>query len=329
MMSSRAIIYWLTYSAICLFLMVQGCSSQDDGPVSIATKFAPDEAATYKVVTKSTQGVKWEGSIPDKPAFKGGINSNEVEIVFDQQIQKVDAQGNAVAKITVKKLKYFSKVKDNVIIDVDSSGEQNENNSISNLIGQSYLIEFSPVGKINKIMDIEQIQSAARKSRVVNKTALSELFSVDVVKRRHGLLALPEEKQKTLQKGDSWSSLQNFSFGMMGSKTYERVYTFKDTRKTKDIQTGIFQMKGIPSTEMTEQLYKERNTPDLSKGFDSSSTYSGELEMDLESGKVLKYVERLDSKWISGQLAVKQEQDKEPVALTMSATRFYSLEMVD
>jgi len=328
MMSSRTIIRCLAYSAFCLFLMVHGCTSQDDGPVSIATKFAPDEAATYKVVTKSTQGVKWEGSIPDKPAFKGGINSNEVEIVFDQQIQKVDVQGNAVAKITVKKLKYFSKVKDNVIIDVDSSGEQNENNSISNLIGKSYIIEISPGGKINKVVGDEEIQSVVKKCRVVNKTALSGLFTADVVKGRHGLLRLPEE-EKMLQKGGSWSSLQNFSFGMMGSKTYERVYTFKDIRKTKDIQTGIFQMKGIPSTEMTEQLYKERNTPDLSKGFDSSSTYSGELEMDLESGKVLKYVESLDSTWKSGQLPVKQEQDKEPVALTMSATRFYSLEMVD
>jgi hypothetical protein len=51
--------------------------------------------------------------------------------------------------------------------------------------------------------------------------------------------------------------------------------------------------------------------------------------LDLTTGKVKKYLEKLQSEWIIAFPSAKQKTNQEPAVLTMSATRLYSLEKID
>ncbi len=109
---------------------------------TIALKFTPQDSTTYKVITEAQQSVKWEGSVPKGPDFESGINQNRVEMTFTQQIQSINDKGNCIAKITIKDLKYYFRVKDVLLVDFDSSRVDEPNNPLSGLIGQSYKMRF-------------------------------------------------------------------------------------------------------------------------------------------------------------------------------------------
>jgi len=49
----------------------------------------------------------------------------------------------------------------------------------------------------------------------------------------------------------------------------------------------------------------------------------------LTTGKVKKYLEKLQSEWIAVEPAVWQGDDKGPAALKMNVIRLYSLEKID
>ncbi|GAF73196.1 unnamed protein product, partial [marine sediment metagenome] len=129
--------------------------------------------------------------------------------------------------------------------------------------------------------------------------------------------------------GDNWSSVKTFNFGLMGSKSYEKIYTVKEIKDQDKRKVAIVEMNAIPTSEMAEQLHKEQVPAIFSKMFDNIETYTGRLELDLTAGKVKKYVEKLQSEWLAVDPLAGQKDDKEPAAVRMSATRFYSLEKID
>ena len=63
------------------------------------------DQATYKMITQVRRTTKWQGPVPDKATFEDNFNEERVEMVFTQQIQSVDPNGVAVAKITIDGLK--------------------------------------------------------------------------------------------------------------------------------------------------------------------------------------------------------------------------------
>jgi hypothetical protein len=83
-------------------------------------------------------------------------------------------------------------------------------------------------------------------------------------------------------------------------------------------------MNAIPASETA----KEQPT-ELLKSSDNTKTYSGELELDLTTGKVKKYLEKLQQEWTIDFPSAERETAQEPVILTMSATRLYSIEKID
>ncbi len=306
-----------------LLLLVSGCAQ----PAKLALKFTPDDLTTYKVITEMDKSVKWEGPLPEKPfEFRGGSTGNRVEVTFTQRIQSVDDKGNAVAQITVKGLKYLGKVKDNVVLDFDSSREKDANNPLFKLIGQSYTIEVSPAGQVLKVIDVSDAQAAVGGSSSANKTA-SVLLSPDVIKERHTIPGLPAADKNRLRTGDNWSSIKAFSFDMMGSKSYEKIYTLKEIKKVNNQQIAVAEMKAIPSSEMAEELHKEQVSGAFTKMFDNTEAYSGKLALDLTAGKVQEYFEKFRTEWVM--VDPRPDPNKEPAALKMAATRLYSIEKID
>lgn len=296
--------------------------------IELVLKFAPQDSTTYKLTQEALRSIKWEGPLLPEAAFKGGQTSSRIEMTFTQQIQSTDDKGNAVAKITIEDLKYLSIIRDNPALDFDSSRAKDRNSPLAKLIGQSYTIEITPAGRVSKIIDVSQAQAVVKGSSPANKTALA-LLSPDAIKERHTIPAMPAADKNRLRTGDNWSGIKTFSFGLMGSKSYERIYTLKEVKDTGDRQVAIVEMKAVPTIEMAEQLHKEQAIGDFSKMFGNTETYTGELKLDLTAGKVEKCLERLQSEWIAVEPSAGQKDDEEPAVLKMTATRLYHLEKTD
>jgi len=353
-MMSDKIFSWLATAVVCSLLLTAGCAplaeeaakpevepkeekpkvvvkevkpEEEKPTVELALKFTPQDSTTYKLTMEAQRRIELEGPLPDETAFKGGQTGNRIEMTFTRQIQSVDDNGNAVAEITIEGLKYLSIVRDNPALDFDSSREKDKNSPMARLIGRSYTIKIAPTGKVTEVIDVKQAQAALKGSSSANKAALT-LLSTDVIKKRHGTLTLPDADKNQLSTGDKWSSIKTFSFGMMGSKSYEKIYTLKEIKDTDSRRIIIVEMNAVPTLETAEQL-DEEGIGGFSKMFDNIETYTGRLNLDLTAGKIEKYLEKLQSEWIAVDPLAGQEDDKEPAALKMTATRLYRLEKID
>lgn len=301
-----------------------------EGPViELALKYTPNDSTTYRYTAEAQRGIKWEGPMSKEAAFKGGKTSSRVEMTFTQQIQSTDEKGNAVAKITIKDLKHLSIIRDNPAIDFDSSRERDKDNALMNLIGQSYTIEITPDGRVTQVIDANQAQEAVKGAAIATKTAAA-MLTTQAITERHTIPAMPAEDKNKLRKGENWRSLKSFSFGLMGSKTYERIYTLKELTEKDNRRIALVEMKGDPTTEMAQKLHKEKAIGDFSNMFENTETYTGRLEVDLNTGKIEKCIETLESEWIAVEPMVGEKvENKEPAVLTMTANRLYSLEKIE
>lgn len=295
--------------------------------VELALKFTPQDSTTYKLTTEAHRSIKWEGPVSNDPAFRGGNTSSTIEVTFTQQIQSTDEKGNAVAKITIDSLKHLSIIRDNPALDFDSTREKDQKNPLAKLIGQSYTIEITPSGRVSKIIDVNQAQEAVRGTSSANKTALA-MISSNVIKDRHTISAIPDPEKKQLRTGDNWSRTKTFSFGLMGQKSYDRIYTLKDVTDTNNLRFAVVEMKANPTTEMAEQMHKEKTIGDFSKMFENTETYTGRLKLNLTAGKVENCLEKLQSEWVAVEPSVGKKENKEPAVLIMTATRLYLLEKI-
>ncbi len=297
-------------------------------PVELSLKFAPQDSTTYRVTTQADRTIKGEGALANDSTFKGGTTSNRIEMTFTQQIKSVDDNGNAVVEITIKEIKAVAMVKDNVILDFDSSREKNLNDPIGALVGQSYTIELTAAGDVSKVIDARQAQAAVKGGSAAQKRAM-ELVSQDAIKKRHSIPALSACGKNQIRTGDNWSSVDTFSFGMMGTKSYERVYTLKEIKDEQNSRLAVIEMNAIPSAELTEEQRQEQAMGIFSKMFDNTETYTGWLEMNLDTGKINEYFEKLQCEWVAVDPTAAQNNDEEPAVLRMAATRLYRIEKIE
>ena len=249
-------------------------------------------------------------------------------MTFTRRIQSVSDEGAAIAEITIKGLKYLVKVRDNIILDFDSSREKDQNNALAKLIGQSYTIEIEPSGQISKVIDVSSARAAIEDSAPGNKR-VARLLAVEVIKGQHSILALPAVEKSQLRPGQTWSNIKTFSFGVMGSKSYERIYELKEIKDTNKGRLAVVDMSVIPSSEKAKELHKEQATSPFSKIFDNPvEIYTGGLRLNLNTGKIEKYSEDFRSEWVAVD-PMATETNKEPDTLRMGAIRLYCFERID
>ena len=325
-------------AVIFTLLLTLGCAEETTKPrvepeehkptVKLALKFTPEDLTTYKVTTEIEQSVIWEGPETNRPkSFIGGHSGNRIEMTFSRRIQSVDNQGNAVAEITIKGLKYLAKVRDNIILDFDSSREKDLNNPLSKLIGQSYTIEITASGEVSKVIDVSSAQTAVGDASSGQRAA--RLLSTDVIKEQHTIPALPAAEKNPLRIGESWSNIKTFSFGPLGSKSYERIYELKEIKDADGRRAAIVEMSAVPSSEKAKELYKEQVTGFFSQMFDNPvEIYTGQLKFDLTAGKVGQYFEEFRSEWVAVD-PLPEKENEELDTLRMGAIRLYRIERID
>ncbi len=314
---------------VCVLVLTGGCTTQVVETATLALKFTEQDSTSYRMVTQSKQILEyvWDGPEPQAASLKGGQNENKIEIVFNQQVQSIDDKNNAVMKITIEGIKYLAVNKGNVAMDFDSSREADKDNPLAKLIGQSYRIRITATGRVLAVTDTKEARTMVKGRTSANKAAL-KLLASEIIRRRHTIPGLPAINNDQLAEGDTWSSINTISFPVIGSKSYERIYSITQIKEANGHRRAIVEMEAIPSSEMAEQLHKGREVSSLLDMFDSTEMYTGEMQLDLTTGKIVKYSEKLDAEWVvvnpSG-----QENSKEPAALRMGAVRFYSIEKID
>jgi hypothetical protein len=326
---------FVAITVICAMLLTTGCAQT----ATIALKFAPEDLTIYRVTTETGKSVQWEGEAIKPEGFQGGHTGNKMEMTFDQDIETVNDEGNAAAKITIKALKYLTKVKDNIVLDFDSSREKDRSNPLSGLVGQSYTIEITPSGQVSRVLETNDALAAVKGGTPANRTAIG-LLSTDTIKERHTIPTLPTADKNQLRTGENWSSVKNISFDLMGAKSYERIYTIERiedsffaafmrilSKDPKYHRIAIVQMDAFPSAEKAKELHKQQATGPFSNMFDNTETYTGELKLNLTDGKVEECSEKLLTEWFIVDPNPKNEE--EPAALRMAATRLYSIEKID
>jgi len=332
--AASAIIFTLLLTVGCAELAKESTKTrvepEEQRPtVKLALKFTPEDLTTYKVTTETEQSVIWEGPETNRPKnFIGGHSGNRIEMTFSRRIQSVDDQGNAVAEITIKGLKYSAKVRDNIILDFDSSREKDLNNPLGKLIGQSYSIEITACGEVSKVIDVNGARTAVEGSASGNQRA-AQLLSTEVIREQHAVPALPAAEKNQLQTGESWSNIKTFSFGPLGSKSYERIYELKEIKDADGRRAAIVEMSAVPSSEKAKELYKEQVTGFFSQMFDNPvEIYTGQLKFDLTAGKVEQYFEEFRSEWVAVD-PLAEKENEEPDTLRMGAIRLYRIERID
>jgi len=289
-------------------------------PVKLALKFVPGDLTTYKVIIEWERSVQFEEPEPNR-------SGNRLEMTYFQRIKSVNNKGNATAQITIKELKYTDIEKNAPMVKFDSSLKQDVQNPMAKLIGESYTIELTPSGEVTDVSDFFKAQFAIKSASRPGKAATA-LVQKNAIKDRHEIVSLPVSDKNQLKPSGNWSKLKSFSFGMMGSKSFERVYTLKEVNKVGSREEAIVEMEGIPSAEtLKDQRDAQRDA--FANMADSTDTYTGRLKLDLTTGKVEEFREELVTQWVIVSPDSRPGSGEAPEALIMKSTHLYSLERVD
>lgn len=295
--------------------------------VTLALRFVPGQKATYRVVSETERSLKWEGNTARKPpSFHDGRTGYRIDMTFEQQVQEVDAEGNGVVAVTIKALRYLGRAHEKVVLDFDSSRPEDQNSPLMKLIGQSYTIEMTPKGQVSAIVDAQAARRAAEGDLPENKTT-AKLLSDRVIRERHEIAALMASKTTATQPQEQWSDVRAFSFGLMGTKTYERLYTLAAIDENSG--TATVEMKAIPATVEPGQVVQNQATNPFATNFDNTESYTGRLALDLGTGQIQEYVEELRIEWITADPAAIAGGEADPAVLKMGVVESYRLERLD
>ena len=300
--------------------------AQAKAQVKIALRPSIGDLATYKITTQARRTTKWQGPVPDKAVFEENFNEERVEMVLTQHIQSVDPNGIAVALVTIDGVKCLFSNKNTASVDFDSSRRSDANDPIMKLIGQTYLVEFSPSNNISAVDDLPRAMMTMKDGTPSGEAGVSILYP-DAIMGRHGAMQLPEPGQEMLKPGEKWSRIKTFVFGKMGLKSYEKIYTLKEVRDADGRKIAVIDMNTIPSSEVEPKYLSQQAEVDMPKTFDTNDSYTGGGEFDLKAGRIENYHEDLEASWTVA-LPAKQGDTSEPVVLKMSASRVYSIERV-
>lgn len=309
---------------------VEAAQAEESGAVvKLALTFVPGRTTTYKVTTETEKRVKWEGNMTKKPAaFKAGRTGYHVEMTFDQQVGRLDDNGHAAVKVTIKALKYSGQVHGQTVLDFDSAKSLDKDSPMAALIGQSYRLQMTPRGQVIAVIDVGPAREAVEGVTAAHRTA-AKLLSEKAIRQRHEVAALTALESDTVRPAAHWSKAAAFSFAMLGAKVYERVYTLQGVEGAGDTQEAVVVMKAIPSAAGAGAEHQGQAVNPLVGMFDTTDSYEGQLRFDLKAGQVGEYFERLETEWVIADPAAIQTGDANPAVLRMGATESFKLERVD
>jgi hypothetical protein len=172
--------------------------------VEMKLNLSPKSKTVYKVVTSSSKDYQFVQ--PSINKTKERHTGGSIEMVFEQNIESVDPQGNATANITIKQLAYMSQGPEGVIADFNSTSEKDKSDPLSKLIGASYKIKVSPRGTV-EVLDASAARAILKDGSAA--AVATRLFSDEEIARRHQTMAMfdadssqnPKDMAKSVKAG--------------------------------------------------------------------------------------------------------------------------------
>lgn len=315
----------MAIASVCMILSVSAQPEKNSQPVRLVLKFKKNQSENYRLQTVSQRKVSIGGAKPDNlGTFQGGQTTDKIEMVFNQAVQSIDADGNAIEKITIKELKYFAEIRDRNVLNFDSTKDKDPNNALIALIGKSYSIEITPSGKVSKVLDVNAARAAVE-NIPSNKEAALRLLSDKTIERNHSV-PLPDINDNNVSTGGKWSDVTTFDFGLLGVKSYKRAYKLDKIEEKAGSVYAIAGMDAIPSVAGTKENYQEQGGPVVLPMTDVRQTYSGQMDFDVTSGTLIKYDESLKNEWLV--VPPSTNQSGPPLSLNMTANQSYNIEKI-
>jgi hypothetical protein len=291
--------------------------------------FVPGQQATYKVTSATERTIRWEGNMAKKPpAFKDGRTAHRVEMTFEQRVERVTEEGDAVIQITITALRYQGEVHERMSLDFDSARAEDQERPLATLIGQSYSIEMTPQGVVVALRDLAAVRETLQGDLPEYRTAL-KLVSDRVTRERHEVPALMTLKSPEVRPEADWSNLKAFSFDMMGAKTYERIYTFEGVESHDERPTAVVAMEAVLAAPGTGQSQQAAAMNPFASMTDNTDDYTGQLKLDLGTGQIEHYVEQFQTEWVVVDPESIKTGDPNPAVLKMGARESYQLERIE
>jgi hypothetical protein len=319
----RRIRFLSAMAGVCILVIAGGCAKQE----KLSLKFNPGQASSYKVSTETIKDYKFEQPSVNQTKIQQTLN--RAEITYNQKILSVATSGDAKALITIEKVKFIAKNPTGTSIDFDSSREGDKNNSLGKLVGQTYIITLSPTGEVVGVEDAQKARDAVKGDTLEQKTAQAMLTD-EAIKQRHSVIAMPQEKNSAAKVGQTWNKLKAGPAGMLAPRSYEEIYTLKEIKPENGQQIAVVDMQARPSATKAPNLPKDeqKGLSFFEKMFDNKETYTGQMMMDITTGQVKSYNEKLKSEWVAVEPTEEVKSDKGPDVLTMGFTYSYSIEKV-
>lgn len=302
----------------------QSKAGESKPAADLTLRLTPGTAAAYRAIVEQGKSVTWQGAESTKPkGFEDGRTDNRSEMTFGQEVQSVDAAGDAVVRITIQALKYSNRVHNKLGLDFDSARQADQENPLAKLIGQSYQIKLSRRGEVLGIVDVARARSAVAPNSPAYSIA-QRLLSDDSIRERHIIPALAALTDDQVRPGQSWSNEKSFSFSWMGSKSFERVYTLREISESDGWRLATVDMKAIPAAG---QPQGPPAMGPFAGALDNTSNYDGQFVFDLGKGQVREYSEQMRTEWIvPDPEAVQGKSD--PAAIKMAANWLRRVELV-
>jgi hypothetical protein len=313
----RNVTIWMTVAA--LAILVSGCATGQKA--ELALKYTVGQSGNYKVASESWRTAKFEGpELSKEPKLKNGRTGGAMEMVCSQDVTGVNPDGSAAAKITIKSLKYESETSSEVTNSFDSAKDADKDKPFAKLIGQSYTIKLTPDGKAT-VMNASALRGAITEGSA--KEIVARLFSDDEIAKLHSIAALPQKAQQRV--GGTWSTTEPSPKGMMDSKNFEKVYTFKEVKDG----ANVVEMKAIPSSKPAEKGEASSQAMMMSmfsKMMEGKDDFTGKLLLNAD-GTLKSYSETLKADWFATDPEAKA--GKEPDKITMGFIQKHSIKKVN
>jgi len=286
----------------------------------LALKFEQGSVRRYRIVDEMVKDYKYERPMQDKVEKKKMLLRTEIE--FSEEIKNINDNGEAIAKITIDNLKRYSRGPRGMRMDFDSRRAKDKKRPLAKLLGRSYTIKINPAGRA-EVIDANAVRDVI-KGGVSGKLAADILSDKSIIKR-HSILALPQGRRGELKVGDKWSLVEDSPQGMLEAKSYEKIYRLKQVKSRAGEQLAVVTMKAIPSDKAVSGALEDK--VDLS-GVDSSDLFEGSLVVNLDTGRVEEYYEKLIAEWIAAERPQSSNQE-EPDVLTVGFTYLHRMETLD
>jgi hypothetical protein len=299
---------------------------------SLALVFKPGQVTTYHLVTEGhrqlvARGVAG-GQVSEVPSGRSGAR---MEMTYTQSVQGVDPNGHALLDIRIDDLLVSAERVGDPIVDFNSARPEDTNKPLARLIGQGYQVELTPHGQVIRIMNVVNSQRAvaADQGTSQGKTAAG-LLSDQSIRDRHSVAALMTSGVGPHRSGQSWRQVRTVSFDNLGSKSFEKVYTFRGLERAKDRSVAVIDLEGVLSSKGAAQAHQtEEQARALTEGFDTSFTYTGQCRLDIGAGQVEEANEVLQVQWIALDPRAKTDNTQgEPNSIVMRSTQGFQLRRV-